>query len=481
MSKIQILGEAYTTRSGSEDFETCVNWFPEKAGDHAKYDLVLYPTPGLTEYADLTGNQVRNMIEFDGFAYVVVDFKFYRVDQSGVALLKGSLNPVEPVQQPQIVVNGLQVGIVDNGYMYSYDIAADTFSEVTNPFTVAAAPSYITFQDGYGIYNQPGTSTWWITAINDFTMTSSLDFASANTTNQDIVAIVSNRQQLYIFTSVGCEIWYNSGNNDFPFERKNTSYITQGTTAPASIVTIDNTVFYLTRSYQGEGYVVRITGDSQPVVVSSLAINYIINQIDDISDAIGYSYQENGHLFYIITFPSGDKTFVYDLTTEGWHARSSTLENDPGAGFRQGRQRGNCYCFLGSRHIVGDFQSGKLYEMRDDTYTEDGAMIYRERTTSHLWNDLKRICLRSITIDCQMGVGTVAVPEPKLNLYVSKDGGYTYGAAHIGTFGAPGAYNNRIKFNQLGTARDFVGKITCTDPVNAVILGASAEMEPRSS
>ena len=481
MPQLNIIGQAYTARSGSEDFETCKNFFIEAGTEQTKYKFVLYPTPGIEEYVDIDGSQVRQLLEFDKVLYAIIDFDFYAIDADGVATQKGTLNSTEPVFVPQMASNGLQIGIVDNGYMYAYNIAADTFVEVTNVYTLAAAPNYLTFQDGYGIYNQPGTSTWWITSINDFTTTGALDFASANTTNQDITAIVSNRQQLYIFTPVGCEVWFNSGNNDFPFERKNTSYITQGTAAPASIVTIDNTIYYLTRSPQGEGFVVKIEGDSSPVVISTSAISYLINQIESINDAIAFAYQEDGHLFYVLTFPSGDKTFVYDISQGAWHERTSTIDNDPGAGTRQGRFRANCYAFFGSRHVVGDFESGVLFSMDNRVYTEDGVPIRRERTTSHLWNDLKRISLRSITLDFQVGVGNTADPDPMINLYLSKDGGYTYGNAHVASLGAEGAYTKRIKFNRLGMSRDFVGKITTTAAVEVVLLGASAEIEAGTS
>lgn len=483
MPQLDIIGQTYTTRSPSEDCQTCVNWYPEAGGVQSKYKAVLYPTPGLTTFCTLDGTVVRAMTEFDGFLYAVCDRKFYKISQDGTATLKGTLNAVQPIFPPCIVSNGLQICVVDNGYGYVYSISGDTFTEITNAYFTAAAPNYITFQDGYGIFNQPGTPQWWLTLPNDFSVVQALDLATASTTNEDIAAIVSCRQQLYIFTSVGVEIWFNSGAADFPFERKNTSYITQGTAAPFSIVTLDNTIFYLTRSEQGSGFVVKIEGDSNPAVVSTPAINQMIQKIDTISDAIGFSYQDNGHLFYVLTFPTGDQTFVYDLSQDAWHERKSTLVNDPGSGTRQGRFRGNCFAFLGNNRLVGDFQNGKIYVQDSDVYTENGNLIYRERTTGHLWDDLKRLTLRSITLDFQMGVGNVtgSYTDPKINLYISKDGGYTYGNSHIASLGGQGQYKKRVRFNRLGMSRDFVGKITCSDPVNVVLLGASAEVEQADS
>lgn len=480
--QIDIIGSAYTTRSGSEDFETCVNFYIEKTmkGVSAKYNEVLYPTPGLTELVQLSGLVVRASLEFDGVYYCVCDLKFYKV-VGAVATQKGTMVLPYVTSNPIIVTNGLQICVVDGGRGYVYDIAADTFVQITDPNFTAARPTYITFQDGYGIYNQPGTSTWWFTSINDFTVTDPLDHAAANTTNQDIVALISNRQQLYIFTPVGCEVWFNSGDPVETWVRKNTSYITQGLAAAASVCAIDNTLYYLTRSSQGDGFVVKIEGDSSPVIVSTPAISSILADFTVLSDCIGFSYQDEGHLFYVLIFPTEDRTLVYDIGENAWHERKSTLTNDPGAGTRQGRWRANNHAFVGDSHIVGDFQNGKLYVMDNDVYTENAVTIVRERTTSHLWNDLKRITLRSITLDCEVGVGNNSFPNPAINLYISKDGGYTYGNAHIGSLGNTGEYRKRIKFNRLGTARDFVGKIVVTDPVKICVLGASAELEMRDS
>lgn len=481
MPNISIIGQAYEARSRSEDAETCINLYPEKGGEGSKYPYVLYPTPGLDQFCQLSGEMVRGLLEYDGYLYCVCDLNFYKIDSLGVASLKGTITPTGIFNPVSIVTNGLQVCIVDNGLGYVYTILADTFGEITNTYFTSAAPTSITFQDGYGIYNEATTNRWWFTAINDFTTTNSLDFYSASTSNQDIMAIVSCRQQIYIFTKVGCEVWYNAGVAASPFARKNTSYSTQGTSSPFSITQVDNTLYYLTSSVQGDGFVVMLSGDSSPVVVSTPAINYLINKIDDITDAIGFSYQEDGHLFYVLTFPTGDQTFVYDIAEKQWHTRTSTLINDPGAGTRQGRFRGNCYSFLNRQHIVGDFQNGKLYTLSNDSYTEDGKLIHRERTTSHIWNDLKRITVDSVTLDLQAGVGNELDPDPKLNLFTSKDGGYQYGNPRVLSMGEVGQYTKRIKANRLGQGRDIVFKITTTAPVNFVLLGASAEFTPADS
>ena len=47
--------------------------------------------------------------------------------------------------------------------------------------------------------------------------------------------------------------------------------------------------------------------------------------MSDISDARAFTYQKDGHHFYVLTFPTGNKTFVFDASTSLWHERNATV------------------------------------------------------------------------------------------------------------------------------------------------------------
>jgi len=55
-----------------------------------------------------------------------------------------------------------------------------------------------------------------------------------------------------------------------------------------------------------------------PTRISTHAVeNTLVNQ--KIDDAIAWTYQLEGHECYVISFPSLDLTWVYDISTTMWH------------------------------------------------------------------------------------------------------------------------------------------------------------------
>ena len=75
-------GGTYTSESPNVAAQRCVNWYPENTEIDATTPVALYPTPGLSSFANLTGAEVRGMYEFKGRLFVVTD-KFYEVFSDG--------------------------------------------------------------------------------------------------------------------------------------------------------------------------------------------------------------------------------------------------------------------------------------------------------------------------------------------------------------------------------------------------------------
>ena len=84
---------------------------------------------------------------------------------------------------------------------------------------------------------------------------------------------------------------------------------------PPPITKMDNGVFWLGKDARGQGIVYRANGYTG-TRVSTHAVEWQIQRYGDMSDAIGYAYQQDGHTFYVLTFPSADATWVYDAATK---------------------------------------------------------------------------------------------------------------------------------------------------------------------
>ena len=211
-----------------------------------------------------------------------------------------------------------------------------------------------------------------------------------------------------------------------------------------------------------------------PVRISTHAIENAMQGYSVISDAIAYTYQQEGHEFYVLTFPSADVTWVFDMATQMWHQR----------GWRDTfnvlhRHRSNCAMQFNGKIIVGDYQNGYLYVLSRSAFTDNGYLIKRVRRCQHLTNDLNRIFYHSFQIQFQPGVGlsTGQGSDPECVLRWSDDGGMTFGNDHILKIGKIGKYKNRAMKRRLGYARDRIFEVEMTDPVDAVIVSAELKFD----
>jgi hypothetical protein len=174
----------------------------------------------------------------------------------------------------------------------------------------------------------------------------------------------------------------------------------------------------------------------------------------------------------MITFP-GVATWVYDASTGLWHQRSS-YPNAP-----DGPWRGNCYAYFDGKHLFGDYDNGKIYELDHELYTDNGYMMPAVRRGQEISSDRMNMFLREFELHIQSGVGlsTGQGSDPMIMLTYSKDGGHTWSAQKWRSMGKIGEYHKRVRWNRLGKARSFIPEITITDPVNRVILGAYLDAE----
>ena len=195
-----------------------------------------------------------------------------------------------------------------------------------------------------------------------------------------------------------------------------------------------------------------------------------------LSDAFAFTYQQEGHIFYVLTFPAASKTWVYDASTQAWHERAwrTPLTGD------LKRWRANCSVFAHGLHLVGDFESGNVYALDLDTYTDNGEAILRLRTTATTEGLQNRLFYSSLQVDMETGVGSAIGQgaDPLLMLRYSDDGGHTWSNEKTATAGKVGEYGARAQFNRLGAGRNRVWELSMTDPVKFAVFGAVVEGAP---
>lgn len=463
--RIPFVGGSSRQRSVSFDAARTVNLYPV-LDQEGKATVALYGTPGLVTFAETAASPVRGLHEASGRLFAVVGASLYEITASGAATVLGGLSSAAgPVS---FADNGRQVVAVDGTAGYSFTLASDTFAQIADVDWPAA--DRIAYQDGYFILNDSGSGRFFISSLYG-TDVDPLDFASAEGAPDPLVSLIVDHRELWLFGDESTEIWFNSGASDFPFERINGAFLESGCAAPQSVAKADNSVLWLSKDKRGQGHVVRAQGYT-PQIVSTRAVEYAIGQMADISDAVAYTYQQDGHAFYVLTFPTADQTWVLDVTTGLWHERMYWN----GA---EHRHRGACYAFAFGRHLVGDHTNGRIYELSLDAFDDAGDELRAIRRTRHQSAEGKRLFWSSLQIDIEAGVGLSSGQgsDPQMMLRWSDDGGKTWSNEHWRSMGETGEYTRRAIWRRLGCSRNRVYEVVIADPVKRVILDAWAEAE----
>ena len=367
------------------------------------------------------------------------------------------------------VVSGSQTVSSETMYLLNFSVLPSS----DGAFTGA---SIVDIVDNYFVYNRPNTQQWAASNLLS-PITYGLSYASKFTGPDNLVSLVCDHGQVYLLGEQTSEVWADQGTFPFAFQRIPGSSSQHGLAAANSIARLGNSFAYVAKNNRGQAEIVIMNGYF-PQRISTYAVeNTLVNE--SISDAIAYTYQLEGHECYVVTFPSLDITWVYDITTQLWH---KWLWTDSQNNYH--RHRSNCSAFFQNVVLVGDWQNGQIYQLDPNNYTDNSDSIRRLRRCPHLTTDLQRQYFDELQIQFQPGVGLEGITDPPLNaetiganpqamLRWSSDGGSTWSNEHWSGIGKVGRYKNRIIWRRLGWARDRIYEVVVTDPINAVIVSAN--------
>jgi hypothetical protein len=480
-----------------------INLFPEVIPEGGHTPAFLNRAPGLKLEVAVGTGPIRGLWTFNGYAYVASGNTLYKLDSEYNITTLGTLANDGPVSMTD---DGTYLAVACNGPTFYYNSTTEAFGEITDvDFPGALTISYL---GGYFVFIEPNSQRVWTAELLDPSSVDPLSFASAEGSPDGLVSSITDHSEVWLFGTNSVEVWYNAGTPDFPLQRIQGAFNEIGCAAAYSVAKMDNGLFWLGADARGRGIVYRANGYTG-TRISTHAIEWQIQQYGDISDAIGYTYQQDGHSFYVLTFPSGNATWVYDVSTQAWHER---------AGFSQGqftRHWSNCQMAFNNEIVVGDYQNGKIYAFDLDVYADAGQIQRWLRSWRALptgQNDLKRTAHHSLQLDAESGHYLAPTAEsvnlitedgqwlitesyeplvsetnvlvnraPQFMLRWSDDGGHTWSNEHWAGGGAVGAYNTRIFWRRLGMTlklRDRVYELSGTDPIKIAIMGAELILSP---
>ena len=476
--KTPILGSAYVARSVNAADNQMINLFPEVVPEGGKENAFLSRTAGLRLLGTVGTGPIRGLWQHGEYMYVVSGEKFYKVDSSYTSTLIGTVAGTYPVSMAD---NGgvLFIAATTASYMYLLGGGSGDFQQITSTEFVGA--SIVQYIDTYFVYLEPNSQRFY--SVDSYTLTGDFVWplvfdattvASAEGSPDNLTGMIVDHGEIWLFGENSTEVWYNAGNPEgSPFSRIQGAFNEIGCAAEFSVAKMDNQIFWLGKDARGKGIVYRAEGYSGKRV-STHAIEFAISQYDTIDDAIAYTYQQEGHTFYVLTFPSADATWVYDAATGAWHQRAAWYNG----AFK--RHRSNCQVTYKGEVVVGDYENGKIYAFDMDVYDDAGQTQRWLRSWRALptgQNELVRTAHHSLQLDCESGVGLNEGQgdDPQVMLRWSDDGGHTWSYEHWAPMGKIGQYYRRVFWRRLGMTlklRDRVYELSGTDPVKVIIMGA---------
>jgi hypothetical protein len=473
MARFGFIGPTYQSQSSNVAAQLTMNWYVESVEVQENEPLVLYPSPGLKQHTSSSG-KTRGSVEINDRAFMVGGGNFDEIPAvAGPTTNRGNVNnDGNPVS---MAAYGNEVMIASAGVLYHFDLT-------TNALTVVAAMvgvnvAVVDFCDGYFIALIANTNTFRISGIFDGTTWDPLDEAVISVFSGNLIGMKVDHREIWVWGKLAATVYFNTGDADFPFGvNPSASVIEGGLAAKDTTVKLDNTLFWLGRDTRGRGMAWRAAGYT-PARVSNHAFEFAISQYADIQNAVGYGYQDQGHSFYVLFFPTAlvlphkttSATWVYDVATGMWAQRGFWIQIL--AEYEAHHSWNHVFAF--NKHLVGDWQSGILYEMSIDFVDDDGVLIRRARRAPHISEEQKWAFHSQMQVYLESGLGPVPplldgagnARAPIVNLRWSDDGAHTWSDDLAEGAGQSGEYDTRVMWRRLGRSRDRVYEVNCSDPI----------------
>lgn len=507
-------GGTYQARSPISNAEDCVNLFPESDGSGTGR-ATLYGVPGLKLYCTLPTSPNQGQLETNYRTFAVSGGIFYEIFDDETFTAYGPVGAVtgpvsmatngSPATTVNTTTNG-QIVIVSSDHLgFVFDLTANTLAPILD-FGFPLLATNVTIIDGYFVVGDFGSRQFNISALNDgttWTDTSGLPMYATKEGNSDnIQAVKATRRVLILLGFETTEIWWDSGGT-FPFQPIQGALLEQGLASPYAIAVMDDSLYWLGTDERGNS---QVWGQANlsPVRISNYAIENMISEFESIDDAIAEVYQEDGHTFFLLHFPTANWTetngggfwdsitLCFDKTTGQWHKRG--WWDSANGVYHAAIARFHSFSFVppshrqpapgvltDGQHLVGDYRNGNLYVQSMDYYDDAGTPKRWLRRAPNTVNLDKRNTFYRFQLFCQ--VGTVPqYPNPGWNPLVSMrfsdDGGFTWSNDKPAYMGLTGKYKNRVIWRQCGSGRDRVFEVSGSDPIAIALVDAYVRLEP---
>ena len=479
MESIDLKGGSYTAKSLIAGCQRCVNLFPEANQDTAPTPFTYYQRYGLKSISAAIGLNARGSYRAtNGELYEVIGTNVYFTDSTFTRTLLGTIaagsTPVCMVDNGQ---DGGVLVIVDgtvNGYVVT--LSGHAFSTISDAAFYGS--TRVEYMDTYFVFNRPGTTQWYLSPQhwNGTDPFDALDIADKVGGADNLAVAACNAGNVQLIGLLTTEIWYNAANVDFVFARVPSVFIEHGTPAAYSVAQNDVGTYFLSQDDDGGCIFLKIVG-YEAKRFSTHAIEAEISTYSTVADCIAQTYQIEGHAFVKFSFPTADKTWVWDESQGLWHEETWIDSNG-----EEHMHRGVFTAYAYTLNVMQDWQDGTLYQQDVNTFIDETTVpspIVWRRGFPHMLNAGKRVSYSKFIANMQAGAapGLLTTDEPLISMRYSDTRGYTWSDPVTTGIGSTGEYDRWPTYWQLGMAQDRVFEIFWDAPYATALMGAFVELE----
>lgn len=488
MNVVPLFGSGVFGKSAVVTRQRRVNCYYENRPDGDKAKVVVYGTPCLVLVLNVTQPNNLPMRAILGVnettLYLLQYNHFMQIDPtSGNVIANSTLNTIAGLASMAPNPNGSQIVIVDGVDGWVFRPAGPTMNSLDAVAWFVKGAITVTNVGGYFACEIPGTNQFGVSNVNDASTGSALSFGAIAAFPDICIAVDNVAGNLVPFGNTHLEFWQPVGLPPpaNPFAPIQSATVQVGLAAIFSRAHVGDTLLFLGKVPQGTKRVYQITGYA--VAPISEEIDYIINQPGFVvTDATALSYQRDKHPFYQLTFPTMNRSFLYDLSTGIWGEAQTGLSTGTPV-----RHQGNLSTYIGTVNngdtLITDYSNGNIYRMDDNTFTDNGVPVLREAITRHQVKGYNRFRIPQLYLEMETGVGLSGVvnttpPQgvsPQISIECSKDSGRTWLAPRLINTGQQGQYQTKVKARRFGQARVFTFRIRQTDPVKFVIVDGAVQ------
>lgn len=439
---------SYKLRSSPASSARLVNCFVEQLPPDAKTPFLLTRCPGVYGSNTIGTGPIRGMARCLGRGYLVTGNTFVKFNDNG----GGFTNLGTVTSGPVSIANNVnKVVVVTAPYAYYSDgTTALGLTQITDPDFLAWGARWVSFIDNFMVFVKADGSGFFWADVGTATDFDALNFAVPEGSPDDIVGQVADHRQLIMFGSETIELWEATSGG---FVRTINGFIEVGCFNGDTIARIDNSLMWLANDYT-----IRRLEGTTPVRISTYAVEQFLSGVD-VTSGRAYSYSQDGHIFYVLSFDTG--CWTYDVTSGEWHERVSHPE---------AYYRWQYHCEAYGRQWVGDAYSNKVGYFNPEFYAEYVDNVQRVEFTTqpvHAIDDLSPAIHHRLELVMETGVGltTGQGSDPEIMLSYSDDGGVTWENLPNRKIGPIGERLTTVVWDDLGASFQRVYRFAISDPI----------------